>query len=110
MADDLPVVPTVLSTTYATKLATDLSCQQVAAWVRRYVRGNGFDQIGPDAQEDWPRPDLQGVILAAATRLATSGGSISRQSVDGAEVSYFAFQGFNLIEQAILHDYRRRAA
>lgn len=101
-----------LSATFAARVATELPVQQVAAWVRAYTRGNGHDQPNPanGALLDWPRPEIQAAILSAADRLASSGGSIVSQSVDGAEVRYAPFQGFTLVEQMILHDYRRRAA
>lgn len=76
--------------------------QSVEAWVRSYTRGVGFDTNSK------PFPALRGVILAAAKRLSMS--PVASQSTDGSEVRYVSFQGFNLAEQMVLNDYRKRSA
>lgn len=90
------------------KPATAATARDLATrMVRSYTRGKGFD---PGTGE--PLADVAAVILLAASRLyanpegnrAESVGSVSYTSASA------GFQGFTLVELAILHRYRRRAA
>src|SRR5687767_4459132 len=75
----------------------------VTAFVRSYVRGQGFDQYD-DMEED-----LRAVIITATARLVVNP---SQQIFEAAD-SYQArgsFSGWSLAEIGILHRYRRRTA
>ncbi|MFD6134572.1 hypothetical protein [Isoptericola sp. NPDC060257] len=75
----------------------------VTAFVRAYVRGNGFADSEPNA-------DLEAVIVSACARLTANPEQVSRyQTADYAE-NPAVLHGFTLPELAILHLYRRRTA
>jgi hypothetical protein len=75
----------------------------VTAFVRSYVRGQGFDKYD-DMEED-----LRAVIITATARLVVNPAQVEREGAD----SYYAvgsFNGFSLPELAVLHNFRRRTA
>ena len=75
----------------------------VTAFVRAYVRGNGFAENEPNA-------DLEAVIVSACARLTANPEQVSRyQTADYAE-NPAVLHGFTLPELAVLHLYRRRTA
>jgi len=79
----------------------------VTAFVRAYVRGNGFtDGVGVNE----PNAGLAAVIVSACARLTANPEQASRyQTADYAE-NPAVLNGFTLPELAILHLYRRRTA
>ncbi|WP_402371401.1 hypothetical protein [Isoptericola rhizosphaerae] len=75
----------------------------VTAFVRAYVRDNGFT-------DGIPGDDLAAVITTATARLTTNPEQVKRyQTADYAETPA-VLDGFTLPELAILHLYRRRTA
>ncbi|MGI8680531.1 MAG: hypothetical protein ACR2JO_00035 [Mycobacteriales bacterium] len=75
--------------------------------VRSYTRGVGFDPVLGD-----PVADLGAVILLVASRLYSNPEGMRSENIGSyAYTSTSAgFQGFSLVELALLHRYRRRAA
>jgi hypothetical protein len=74
----------------------------VISFVRSYVRGKGFD----DAQcED----DLAAVIVSATARSAVNPAKSVRVEIGSYSEVPAQFTGFTLVEQSVLHRYRRRA-
>ncbi len=75
--------------------------------VKSYTRGKGFD---PGTGE--PLEDVGAVILLAASRLYANPEGNRAESVGAYSYTSASagFQGFTLVELAILHRYRRRAA
>jgi len=76
----------------------------VTAFVRAYVRGNGFDEAGA------PGDDLAAVIVSATARLTVNPEQASRRGLDDYSESPAVLNGFTLPELAVLHLYRRRTA
>ncbi|MCK3768562.1 hypothetical protein MZK47_02605 [Microbacterium aerolatum] len=76
----------------------------VTAWVKAYTRGVGFD-IADD-----PDGPVAAVITAATARLSNNPDGTVTVSVDDYQTRKTVFEGFNLIERAILDGYRRKAA
>ena len=75
----------------------------VEAFVRAYVRGNGFT-------DGIPNDDLGHVIRSATARLVVNPEQVQRyQTADYGETPA-VLNGFTLPELAILHLYRRRTA
>ena len=78
----------------------------VTAYVRSYVRDNGFP-LDPD--DDELPIDLAAVILTAAARLATNPAQLEQERA-GDYYAVGGFKGWTLVELAVLHRYRRRTA
>lgn len=76
----------------------------VSAWVKSYTRGVGFDVF------DEPDDAVAAVITAATARLTNNPDGTVTVSVDDYQTRKTVFEGFNLIERAILDGYRRKAA
>lgn len=76
----------------------------VTAFVRSYVRGNGFDG------NSIPNDNLTAVIIAATARLTNNPEQNKRISVDDYSQTFSTLDGFTLPELAVLHQYRRRSA
>lgn len=76
----------------------------VTEFVRAYTRGVGFDTDGnPDAA-------LSAVITTATARLVQNPTSVKSATTGTESRSFTVFDGFNLVEQIVLNNYRRRAA
>ncbi|MFV0430321.1 MAG: hypothetical protein ACK5KO_12960 [Arachnia sp.] len=75
----------------------------VLGFVRAYTRGNGFT-----AGE--PNDELATVVVTAAARTMANPEAVQAQADGPFTRSYFRWNGFNLMEQAVLHQYRRRTA
>ncbi|WP_417365050.1 hypothetical protein [Glutamicibacter arilaitensis] len=73
----------------------------VTAFVRAYVRGNGFVDGEANA-------DLQAVIKTACSRLAVNPQQARRIQIDDFSQTFATLDGFTLPELAILNLYRRR--
>ena len=76
----------------------------VTAWVKSYTRGVGFDFFGD------PDDAVAAVITAATARLTNNPDGTVTVSLDDYQTRMTVFEGFNLIERAILDGYRRKAA
>ncbi|MGI5951828.1 MAG: hypothetical protein ACOX61_08290 [Brooklawnia sp.] len=76
----------------------------VTMFVRAYVRGNGFDGSGPDAD------DLRAVIITATARLMVNPEQARHYQVADYSETPAVLNGFTLPELAVLHQYRRRTA
>ncbi|MGW8565168.1 hypothetical protein [Isoptericola sp. NPDC055881] len=76
----------------------------VTAFVRAYVRGNGFDELGD------PNVDLGHVIKSACARLVVNPEQAQRFQAGDYSETPAVLNGFTLPELAILHLYRRRTA
>lgn len=75
----------------------------VTAFVRSYVRDVGFDATGCE-------PDLAAVITTATARSVANPTHVVREEAGNWSAVPARFEGFTLVEQAVLHRYRRRAA
>jgi len=75
----------------------------VTAFVRAYVRGNGFEG-------GLPNEDLGAVIISACARLTSNPEQARQYSTADYSESPAVLNGFTLPELAILHLYRRRTA
>ncbi len=75
--------------------------------VRSYTRGVGFDPVTGD-----PVAGLGAVCLLVASRLYANPEGMRSETVGSYAytTSTPGFQGFSLVELALLHRYRRRAA
>lgn len=82
-------------------ILADLHLPVATAFVRAYVRGNGFV-----AGE--PNDDLQAVIKTAASRLVINPQQAKRIQIDDFSQTFATLDGFTLPELAILNLYRRR--
>jgi len=76
----------------------------VTEWVKSYTRGVGFSTFGE------PAAAVAAVIVAATARLSNNPDGIITLTVDDYSVRNTVFEGFSLIERAILDGYRRKAA
>lgn len=76
----------------------------VTEWVKAYTRGVGFDEVGD------PEGPVAAVITAATARLTNNPDGTVTVAVDDYQTRKTVFEGFNLIERAILDGYRRKAA
>ena len=77
----------------------------VTAFVRAYTRGNGFDVAG------WPSDDLAAVIVTATARTISNPSQVVQSSsTPHFTTTYARWDGFNLMERAVLNLYRRRTA
>lgn len=78
--------------------------QLVTEFVRAYTRGNGFTNMIPE-------PDVEAAIVTATARSLTNPGGVVQSVTSGPFTeSFFKFDGFSLMEQAVLNKYRRRTA
>lgn len=89
----------------ATSIAPHLSV--VTAMVRGYVRDEGVETFteGPRVPED-----LAAVIISATARSVSNPSHLIREEVGSWNSVPGRFDGFTLVEQAVLHAYRRRTA
>ena len=76
----------------------------VTAFVRAYVRGNGFTTLGDPAQ------DLAYVIVSACARLTYNPEMSTRYQASDYSEALATLNGFTLPELFILNSYRKRAA
>ena len=76
----------------------------VTMFVKNYVRGHGFDAAGT------PTEDLKAVIITATARFIVNPAQAVREQIGDQNILYSKIEGFSLVEQAVLHRYRRRAA
>lgn len=88
---------------------TATALEITTVFVRAYVRGNGFDTVTGE-----PNDDLAAVITTAAARLSANP-TLNRQISATAgpftqAASPGVLDGFTLPELAVLHLYRRRTA
>jgi hypothetical protein len=85
----------------------DIHAPLVAAFVRSYVRGVGFeDPTDPDSDlED----DLRAVIITATARLVVNPTQVEMEAADSYSVRG-GFHTWSLPELGVLHRYRRRTA
>jgi len=107
-------VPAFELTALASYLQRDLDASSAGtardlatAMVKSYTRGVGFDLVTGD-----PSADLGAVTLLVASRLYSNPEGMRSENIGAyAYTSTSAgFQGFSLVELALLHRYRRRAA
>lgn len=75
----------------------------VTAFARAYTRGRGFTDGGV------PADDIATVIVTATSRLLANPTDIQTEQIGSYSIRYGGFQGFNLVEMAVLNNYRRRA-
>ena len=75
--------------------------------VRSYTRGVGVDPVTGE-----PAADLGAVILLVASRLYSNPEGMRSENIGSYAYTTASagFQGFSLVELALLHRYRRRAA
>lgn len=80
----------------------------ITTMVRAYTRGKGFTEAPFD---DDAEPDLEGVIIAAAARLATNPGQLQVDETAGpfSRSLRNSFVGWTIAEQTVLNRYRVRA-
>ena len=90
----------------AMALATE-SATTVALMAYAYCRGNGFSMT-EDGDIDTDKPEIEAVIVAAATRYAANPTGIEYRA--GTETVSGAFSGWTLPEQCVLNNYRKRWA
>lgn len=76
----------------------------VSTFVKNYVRGHGFDDEGK------PSEDLEAVVITTTARFIVNPAQNVREQLGDQNVLYSKLEGFSLVEQAVLHRYRRRAA
>ncbi len=76
----------------------------VAAMVKGYTRGRGFDIHGD------PDGDLGLIILSSTARLTANPQMTTEEAIDDYSRRQAIFTGWTLPELAVLHNYRRRAA
>ncbi|MGW4858527.1 hypothetical protein [Kocuria palustris] len=79
----------------------------VSTFVRAYVRGHGFEHLGPGWWE--PNEDLADVIVSATARYVVNPQQNAREQIGSQSITYARLEGFTLAEQAVLHLYRKRA-
>lgn len=77
--------------------------ETMTRFARAYTRGRGFT-------DGVPADDISAVIVTATARLLANPEGHFSESVGSFSIQYGRFQGFNLIEQAVLNNYRRTAA
>lgn len=79
----------------------------VTAFVRSYTRGVGFTTTteGPYVEQD-----VAAVIVSATCRSVTNPEQVSRVEVGSYNAMPARFEGFTLVEQIVLNNYRRRTA
>ena len=79
--------------------------EQMSQFVKAYTRSNGFDPArGPNVE-------LRAVIVTAAARSLTNPGGLTTTETTGPFTrTVYSWNGFNLMEQAVLNRYRRRTA
>lgn len=77
----------------------------VAAMVRSYTRGNGFDPATGD-----PADDVAAVITTATARLVNNPEQLGREQLGDYAVTPSPFAGWTLTETFVLNRYRRRTA
>lgn len=75
----------------------------VTAFARAYTRGRGFT-------DGEPADDIATVIVTAVSRLLGNPEGTITESIGSYSVRHAGFNGFNLVELAVLNNYRRRAA
>ena len=78
--------------------------QLVTEWVRTYTRGVGF------YPEGIPEDPIAAVIISATARLTQNPDSTITVTVDDYSARKTVFEGFTLIERAVLDAYRRKTA
>lgn len=74
----------------------------VTAFARAYTRGRGFT-------DGEPADDIAAVVVTAAARLLANPAGTVFESIGDYQIRHGQFQGFNLVELAVLNGYRRRA-
>lgn len=77
--------------------------QTMTQFARAYTRGRGFT-------DGIPADDIAAVIVTATARLMANPEGHLMETVGSFSVQYGRFQGFNLLELAVLNNYRRTAA
>lgn len=76
----------------------------VTTYVKAYTRGAGFDEFG------YPAEDIEAVITAVTARYVVNPQQNVREQLGSQSVVHGKLDGFTLVEQAVLHRYRKRAA
>lgn len=76
----------------------------VTEWVKAYTRGIGFDESGQ------PADAIAAVIISATARLTNNPDGTITVAVDDYQTRKTVFEGFTLIERAVLDGYRRKSA
>lgn len=74
----------------------------ITEWVKAYTRGVGFT---PEIDEP-----IKAVIVGATARLTSNPDGTITFAVDDYSTRKTVFEGFTLIERAVLDGYRRKAA
>ncbi len=75
----------------------------VTTFARAYTRGRGFT-------DGEPADDIATVIVTAVSRLLGNPEGTITETIGSYSVRHAGFNGFNLVELAVLNNYRRRAA
>lgn len=75
----------------------------VTEWVKAYTRGIGFTAGFPDDA-------IAAVIISATARLTNNPDGTITVAVDDYQTRKTVFEGFTLIERAVLDGYRRKSA
>ena len=77
----------------------------VTEWARTHTRGVGFDEFTDD-----PADPIAAVIVSATARLSANPELLQSETIGDYNARYTAFQGWSILERAVLDAYRRKAA
>lgn len=105
--DSLPSasdVATYLDWTEADLRQIDAHLRLVTAMARSYTRGAGF------LDDDECEEDIAAVLITATARSVSNPTNATRVEVGSYSELPARFDGWTLIEQHVLHSYRRRTA
>lgn len=83
----------------------DQALSMATEYVRAYTRGQGFPGGGTLTDQ----PELETVIVSVAARLMSNPQMIAQVSTGPFQQSNMRWDGFTLLEQAVLNRYRIRA-
>ena len=75
----------------------------VTAMAATHTRDNGFTAGAPDST-------IEAVIVAATARLTNNPGLLVSETIGDYSARYTSFQGWSIIERAVLDSYRRKSA
>lgn len=76
----------------------------ITEMARTHTRGIGFDE------QDEPNAAISAVIVSAASRLVSNPSSTQMEQAGPFTARHTVFQGWNLLERAVLDAHRRKAA
>ena len=76
----------------------------ITEMARVHTRGVGFDEL------DNPNDAIAAVITSATARLVNNPELLQSEQIGDYSARYTAFQGWSILERAVLDAYRRKAA